>query len=86
MDTEMIKLKIKCYNKFENIIKSGDNNKIYLYQQYFQIYESNLQNLNNKNIFNDIRNHLQRYNNCITNIINGICEENKEMFEDFISF
>ena len=82
----MIKLKIKCYNKFENIIKSGDNNKIYLYQQYFQIYESNLQNINNKNIFNDIRNHLQRYNNYITNIINGISEENKEMFEDFISF
>ena len=82
----MIKLKIKCYNKFENIIKNGDNNKIYLYQQYFQIYEYNLQNLNNKNIFNDIRNHLQRYNNCITNIINDISEENKEMFEDFISF
>ena len=81
----MIKLKIKCYDKFENIIKS-DNNKIYLYQQYFQSYESKLQNLNNKNIFSDIRNHLQRYNNCTTNIINSISEENIEMFEDFISF
>jgi len=84
MDFEIIKLKIKCHGKFENII--NNNERINLYQQYFQIYESNLQNLNNKNIFNDIRNHLQRYNNCITNIINGICEKNKEMFEDFISF
>ena len=80
MDTEMIKLKIKCYDKFVNII--NDNEKINLYQQYFQSYESKLQN---RNIFNSINHYLQnKY--CLTNIINGICLENKEMFEDFVSF
>ena len=80
MDTEMIKLKIKCYDKFVNII--NDNEKMNLYLQYFQLYESKLQN---RNIFNSINNYLQnKY--CLTNIINGICLENKEMFEDFISF
>ena len=56
-----------------------------LYLQYFQSYESKLQNLINRNIFNYINNYLQnKY--CLTNIINGICLENKEMFVDFISF
>ncbi len=76
----MIKLKIKCYDNFVNII--NDNEKNNLYQQYFQSYESKLQN---RNIFNSINHYLQnKY--CLTNIINGICLENKEMFEDFISF
>ena len=80
----MIKLKIKCYDKFVNILKNNNHN-INLYQQYFQIYESKLQNLNNRIIFNYINNYLQNKNS-LTNIINSICEENKEMFEDFISF
>jgi hypothetical protein len=83
MDFEIIKLKIKCHEKFENII--NNNERINLYQQYFQIYESKLQNLNNRIIFNYINNYLQNKNS-LTNIINSICEENKEMFEDFISF
>jgi hypothetical protein len=83
MDFEIIKLKIKCHEKFENII--NNNERINLYQQYFQIYESKLQNLNNRIIFNYINNYLQN-KNCLTNIINSICEENKEIFEDFISF
>jgi len=78
----MIKLKIKCHDKFINILKNNNHN-INLYQQYFQIYESKLQN---KNIFNDIRNLLQRNTDNLPNIINNICLENKEMFEDFISF
>jgi hypothetical protein len=85
MDTEMIKLKIICHNKFINIIRC-DNDIVNLYMQYFQSYESKLQNLNNRNIFNDIRNFLYKNNNYTSTIINSICVENKEMFEDFISF
>jgi hypothetical protein len=85
MDIGIIKLKIKCFNKFENIINSHDD-KIQLYLQYFKEYESKLSNLNNKNIFNIIRCYLQKYANNITVIINNINFENKEMFEDFISF
>ena len=82
MDTEMIKLKIKCHDKFVNILKNNNHN-INLYQQYFQIYESKSQY---NNIFNDIRSLLQRNTDYLPNIINNICLENKEMFEDFISF
>lgn len=82
MDTEMIKLKIKCHDKFINILRNHNNN-MYLYQQYFEIYESKLQN---KNILNDIRNLLQRKSCYLPNIIDNICLENKEIFEDFISF
>ena len=57
METEMIKLKIKCHNKLINILKS-DNDTINLYIQYFQSYEYKLQNLNNMNIFNDNRKYL----------------------------
>ena len=39
MDTEIIKLKIKCHDKFMNILRNHNNN-MYLYQQYFEIYES----------------------------------------------
>ena len=39
MDTEMIKLKIKCHDKFMNILRTRNNN-MNLYQQCFQIYES----------------------------------------------
>ena len=81
----MIKLKIKCFNKFEKII--GDHyDKIQLYQQFFQLYEKKLSNLTNKNIFNIIRCFLQKYANNLTVIIDNINFENKEMFEDFISF
>ena len=85
MDIDIIKLKIKCYDKFENIINSH-NDKIQLYQQYFKEYELKLPNLTNMNIFNIIRCYLQKYANNLTVIIDNINSENKEMFEDFISF
>ena len=82
----MIKLKIKCFQKFVNIVDRSKPSCSYLYLQYFKSYESKLQNLNNMNIFNDIRNYLVINRNCLPNIIDNICLENKEMFEDFISF
>ena len=85
MDIEIIKLKIKCYEKFENII-NDHNNKLHLYQQFFQLYEKKLSNLSNMNIFNIIRCFLHKYANNLTVIIDNINLENKEMFEDFISF
>jgi hypothetical protein len=86
MDTEIIKLKIKCFQKFVNISDIKNRHGSYLYLQYFQSYESKLQNLNNMNIFNDIQNYFLVNRNCLPNIIDSICLENKEMFEDFISF
>ena len=86
MDTEMIKLKIKCFQKFVQIVDIKNRHGTYLYLQYFQSYESKLQNLSNMNIFNDIRNYLLINRSCSSNIIDSICLENKEMFEDFISF
>ena len=86
MDTEMIKLKIKCFQKFVQIVDIKNRHGSYLYIQYFQSYESKLQNLNNMNIFNDIRNYFLINRSCLPNIIDNICLENKEMFEDFISF
>ena len=47
-----------------------------------------MNNLNDKNIFNYIRNFFINQNNKkddITNIINSINLENMEMFEDFIT-
>ena len=84
----MIKLKIKCFQKFVQIVDIKIRHGTYLYLQYFQSYESKLQNLSNMNIFNDIRNYLLLSLNrsCLPNIIDSICLENKEMFEDFISF
>ena len=82
----MIKLKIKCFQKFVNIVEIKYRHGSYLYLQYFQSYESKLQNLNNMNIFDDIRHYLQTSRNCLPKIIDNICLENKEMFEDFISF
>ena len=83
-DIKLTKLKIKCFDKFNNLKLICNAN---LYIIYFQQWEIHMNNLNDKNIFNYIRNFFNQTNknNDITNIINSINLENMEMFEDFIT-
>ena len=84
-DIKLTKLKIKCVDKF-NSLKLTCNSNLYII--YFQQWEIHMNNLNDKNIFNYIRNFFinqNNKNNEITNIINSINVENMEMFEDFIT-
>ena len=81
-DIKLTKLKIKCFDKFNNLKLTCNAN---LYIIYFQQWEIQMNNLNDKNIFNYIRNFFINKKDDITNIINSINLENMEMFEDFIT-
>ena len=81
-DIKLTKLKIKCFDKFNNLKLTCNAN---LYIIYFQQWEIHMNNLNDKNIFNYIRNFFINKKDDITNIINSINLENMEMFEDFIT-
>ncbi len=82
LELELVKLKIKSYNKFKKI-KSEEC--INLYCDYFNAWERKY--TSEFHIFNTIKQYLQDKNNMvnITNIIIHINSNNKDMFEDFVN-